>query len=164
MVLQKHTSVSQWIHAEEEDKGNDREANTQHLIPSNASQSRGGSMSHMCNQDLNFESTLWAIELMKLNQVLLCHHWSVYVLFICIASMMLEWVQSWALANQSINIHHYEYMTLKHRTTYQAKNYLFYSCFEPLLMLGRQSASVLNFLMLHFFVTTFIYLLEMWAQ
>lgn len=95
---------------------------------------------------------------MKLNQVLLCHHWSVYVLFICIASMMLEWVQSWALANQNINIHHYEYITLKHRTTYQAKNYLFYSCFEPLLMLGRQSASVLNFLMLHFFVTTFIYL------
>lgn len=46
MVLQKYTLVSQSIHAEGEDKGNDRKADTQRLIPNNTSHSRGGSKSH----------------------------------------------------------------------------------------------------------------------
>lgn len=37
MVLQKYTLVSQCIHAEEEDKGNDRQADTERLIPNNTS-------------------------------------------------------------------------------------------------------------------------------
>lgn len=50
-------SESQWIRAGEEDKGNDREADTRRLIPNATSHGRGGSKSHMCHQDFNFEST-----------------------------------------------------------------------------------------------------------
>lgn len=38
MMLRKYTLVSQCIHAEEEDKGNDRQADTERLIPNNTAQ------------------------------------------------------------------------------------------------------------------------------
>lgn len=56
MMLPKYTLVSQCIHAEEEDKGNDRQADTERLIPNNTSHSRGGSKSHMCKRGFNFDS------------------------------------------------------------------------------------------------------------
>lgn len=106
----------------------------------------------MYHQDLISESTLWTVELMKFNQVLLCHYWSVSKLFICIASMMLRWVQAWALTNQSINIHQYKIHHTDTRDDQRSKKpNLFYTCFEPLLMLGRQSTSVLIFFNAAFF-------------
>lgn len=54
MVLQKYTLVSQCIHAEEEDKGNDRQADTERLIPNNTSHIGGGSKSHVQNAASTF--------------------------------------------------------------------------------------------------------------
>lgn len=73
--------------------------------------------------------------------------------------MMLGWVQGWALTNQNINIHQYEIDHTETQDDQAIKENLFYTCFEPLLMLGRQSTTVLNFFNAAFFVTTFIYLL-----